>query len=66
MNMQRCHERYGRLIIVNELKYRLDEIYPGTFVRYGPDKLLINSTHGLQGKRSTPCRIFASNGKFYW
>ena len=27
----------------------------GTFVRYGPRKLLVNSNHGLQGTKSFHC-----------
>ena len=61
MNMQRCHERYGRSTFVNKRKHQLDEINPGTFVRYGPGKLLINSNHGLQGELVIPSREFASN-----
>ena len=50
LDMQRCHERHGRSFIVRKMKYRLDERITGIFVRYGPNKLLVNSIHGLQGK----------------
>ena len=66
MNMQRCHEIYGRLIVLDEVKYRLDVIHLGLFVRYGPDKLLVNSTHGLHGMLFTHCQISVSNERLYW
>ena len=65
MNMQTCHERYGRSTFVNARKHRLDETHPGTFVRYGPGKLLINSNHGLQGKLVIPSGALVSNWKLY-
>ena len=53
VSMQNCHEKYGMLTSVNEDTRRFDNIYPGTFVRYGPSKLLINSSDGLQSKVSS-------------
>lgn len=49
LNMLQCHERYGCILAKYQLVFLASDVSPGTIVRYGPNRLLVNSLSGLQG-----------------
>lgn len=65
VSMHMCHERYGTSSFVDDGKHRVVDMYPGAFVRYGPSKLLVNSSDGLQGENVVSPSKSASNRMFY-
>jgi hypothetical protein len=56
LDAQICHEKYGKLMPARDnvdncsSSQALNVSFPGTFVRYGPNRLLVNSVGGLRGK----------------
>ena len=51
LDMWQCHEKYGELtysILVTCCLFT-DSLSIGPFVRYGPDRLLVNSSTGVYG-----------------
>ena len=50
LDIHRCHERYGTFCFAWEIQSRIDcSPYLGDFVRYGPNRILVNSSQGMHG-----------------
>ncbi len=50
LDMWKSHQKYGKETTPKSARRPLKDESSGTFVRYGPNRILVNSERGLHGK----------------
>lgn len=55
LDILRCHQQHGQRLEFTSSRHQLAHVrIEGSVIRYGPDRIIVNSSNGLHGEMLTP------------